>query len=76
MIPGQPLRPLAPGSRVDKTTGAKFRDTFATLHLTDDYSRLPWVSRQLGHETERTTIDHYYGFLPTKASEQFANRIR
>jgi integrase len=53
-----------------------FRDTFATLHLTDDYSRLPWVSRQLGHETERTTIDHYYGFLPTKASEQFANQIR
>jgi integrase len=53
-----------------------FRATFATVHLTDDFGRLPWVSRQLGHASERTTLDHYFRFLPTKTSANYANEIR
>jgi integrase len=52
------------------------RDTFATTHLTNDYSRLPWVSQQLGHENTRTTVEHYYRFLPTEATKGFADTIR
>jgi integrase len=52
------------------------RDTFATTHLLLDYNRLPWVSRQLGHETERTTMEHYFGFLPSSFTKGFANGIR
>jgi integrase len=36
------------------------RDTFATIHLTDDWNRLGWVSAQLGHEKVTTTENHYY----------------
>ena len=52
------------------------RDTFATTHLTLDYNRLGWVSRQLGHEKTRTTEDHYFRFLPSSVSKGFANGIR
>jgi integrase len=52
------------------------RDTFATTHIGDDYRRLPWVSRQLGHASERTTMEHYYRFLPSAYTSQFANQIR
>jgi integrase len=52
------------------------RDTFATTHLTDNFAKLPWVSRQLGHESERTTVEHYYRFLPDQVSKGFANQIR
>jgi len=52
------------------------RDTFATTHLLADYTRLPWVSAQLGHETERTTQEHYFKFLPSTYTRGFANKIR
>jgi len=52
------------------------RDTFATTHLMLDYGRLPWVSRQLGHETERTTIEKYFRFLPSSVTKGLANQIR
>jgi integrase len=52
------------------------RHTFATTHLSENYDRLPWVSRQLGHETTNTTVEHYFRFLPSTFSKQLANRIR
>jgi hypothetical protein len=33
-------------------TPHSLRDTFATRHLNTDWGKLPWVSRQLGHESE------------------------
>ena len=52
------------------------RDTFAILHLSANYAKLPWVSKQLGHETERTTIDLYFRFLPSTFTKKYANEIR
>jgi integrase len=52
------------------------RDTFATMHLTDDWNQLGWVSAQLGHEKVTTTENHYYKWRPTEASKQYANLVR
>jgi integrase len=57
-------------------TPYNFRDTFATTHLNRDYRRLPWVSKQLGHETERTTVEYYFKHLSDEVTKQFANGIR
>ena len=61
---------------IEHHTPHDVRDTFATTHLIADYSRLPWVSQQLGHENTQTTLDHYYRFLPSSVTAQFANKIR
>jgi integrase len=54
-----------------------FRHTFATSHLSVDWVRkLEWVSRQLGHKTPATTIDHYYAYRPSDATAGFADEIR
>jgi integrase len=39
------------------------RHTFATLALAAG-ADLYWVSRQLGHESIRTTLKHYARFVP------------
>lgn len=53
------------------------RDTFASTHLSQDWTKLPWVSGQLGHETTRTTEDHYFAYRPAdEVAKGFANQIR
>ncbi len=52
-----------------------FRDTFASTHLTQHWGKLGWVSRQLGHESTRTTEEHYYAFQPTADTERYADQI-
>lgn len=56
-------------------TPHSLRDTFATRHLNTDWGKLPWVSRQLGHETERTTSEHYFKFQPSTATKHYADQI-
>jgi integrase len=41
----------------------QMRHTFATLALAAG-ADLYWVSRQLGHESIRTTLKHYARFVP------------
>lgn len=52
------------------------RDTFATIHLTDDWNRLGWVSAQLGHRKVSTTENHYFKWRPTEESKRYANLVR
>lgn len=52
-----------------------WRDSFASWHLSAEWARLPWVSDQLGHESERTTIEHYFKFQPSNDSKTFAARL-
>jgi integrase len=56
-------------------TPHSLRDTFATRHLNTDWGKLPWVSRQLGHESERTTSEHYFAFQPSTATRHYADQI-
>jgi hypothetical protein len=46
----------------------QMRHTFATLALAAG-ADLYWVSRQLGHESIRTTLKHYARFVPRWTSE-------
>jgi integrase len=52
------------------------RDTFATTHLMQDWNKLPWVSRQLGHASVITTEKHYYKFKPSEVTAAYADQIR
>ena len=49
------------------------RDTFAT---TQDWGKLPRVSKQLGHASVITTEKHYYKFKPSAATAGYVDRIR
>lgn len=52
------------------------RDTFASTHLSQDWGKLGWVSRQLGHKSPTTTERHYFKFKSTTASAGYADQIR
>jgi integrase len=57
----------------------QMRHTFATLALAAG-ADLYWVSRQLGHESIRTTLKHYARFVPAvdernlRLLDEFAGR--
>jgi integrase len=46
------------------------RDTFATLHLKRDPSRLYWVAWMLGHRQRSTTLNRYTRWVPEYMSGQ------
>jgi integrase len=60
----------------DRHTPYDLRATFATTHLCADYRRMPWVSRQLGHNHVRTTEAHYFHLIPSTVTKGYANAIR
>ena len=42
------------------------RDTFATMHLSQNPAKLYWVSSMLGHKQVTTTINRYTKYVPTQ----------
>ena len=68
----QPPRDGAPAGR-QPASRYDLRDTFAT---TQDWGKLPRVSKQLGHASVITTEKHYYKFKPSAATAGYVDRIR
>ena len=64
------------GCNLTGHTPHDLRDTFASTHLSQDWGKLGWVSRQLGHESAMTTERHYFKFEPTTTSVRYADQIR
>ncbi len=52
------LRQVCKAARIDNHTPKDFRDTFATLLLTNGIP-LKWISNQLGHGSVAVTERHY-----------------
>jgi integrase len=46
------------------------RDTFATMHLSQNPAKLYWVSSMLGHKQVTTTINRYTKYVPTQTGGQ------
>lgn len=59
---------VALGLAHEQHTIHDLRDTFATSHLTQDPSRLFWVSWMLGHKQQSTTLNRYAKWVPTLAA--------